>query len=109
MQHHIKLPPQIPGAAGVEEFSDAEVKNLATVQEYMRIAYGSSSSSDAVRHLLTPEATFEAQTFPNVHDPATYADVVAGGHSRPVRLRLRVMRETFDPFAFSVLGTAQAS
>jgi hypothetical protein len=87
MEPHLKLPGDIPGAAGVEEFSDAEVNNLSTVKEYMRIAYGSSSSSEAVRHLMTPDATFEAHdTFPDVHDPATYADVVAGRHSRPLRL-----------------------
>jgi hypothetical protein len=74
------LPRMPPGAAGPEEYSEHERRNLAAAEEYMEIAYDAKrASADAVRHLVAEGAVFEAHsTFPAVHDPLAYAQHHAG-------------------------------
>ena len=69
------LPRMPPGAAGPEEYSEHERRNMAAAREYMELSYDPKrASADAVRHLVAEGASFEAHsTFPAVHDPLAYA------------------------------------
>jgi hypothetical protein len=84
---HKHLPVMTPGAPRPESYTEGERRNLATVREYMDTAYDPKrASADAVRHLVAPEATFEAHTtFPNAHDPLAYAQEHGGARRRGVR------------------------
>ena len=78
------LPRMPPGAAGPEEYSEHERRNMAAAREYMEIAYDPKrASADAVRHLVAEGASFEAHsTFPACHDPLAYAQHHAGTRVR---------------------------
>ena len=80
--HH--LPAMPPGAPRPEDYTDAERRNLGVVHQYMKIAYDpKEASADAVRHLVAADATFEAHTtFPEAHDPLTYAQEHGGARAR---------------------------
>lgn len=69
-----------PGAPRPEAYTDGERRNIATVREYMQIAYDPKrASAEAVRHLVADGATFEAHTtFPRCHDPLAYAQEHGG-------------------------------
>jgi hypothetical protein len=84
---HEHLPVMTPGAPRPESYTEGERRNLATVREYMEAAYDSKrASADAVRHLVAPEATFEAHTtFPNAHDPLAYAQEHGGARGGTAR------------------------
>jgi hypothetical protein len=79
------LPRMPPGAAGPEEYSEHERRNMAAAREYLEIAYDPKrASADAVRHLVAEGAIFEAHsTFPAVHDPLAYAQHHAGACAQP--------------------------
>ena len=68
------------GGASVEDFSDLEVRNMHTVREFMVLSYDPQKAcAQAVAHLVAEGATFEAHTtFPEVHDPAAYAQAHRG-------------------------------
>jgi hypothetical protein len=89
------MPKMMPGAPRPEEYSAAELRNIATVREYMHIAYDPQrASADAVRHLVavaTEVAPFEAPTtFPTVHDVLAYAEVHGGARGMPCADTLRL-------------------
>ena len=78
--HSHPLPRMPPGAAGPEEYSEHERRNMAVAREFMEIAYDPKrASADAVRYLVADGASFEAHsTFPSCHDPLAYAQHHAG-------------------------------
>jgi hypothetical protein len=94
-EHRHHMPKMMPGAPRPEEYSAAELRNIATVREYMHIAYDPQrASADAVRHLVavaTEVAPFEAPTtFPTVHDVLAYAEVHGGARGMPCADTLRL-------------------
>ena len=78
-----------PGAAGPEEYTEHERRNMAAAREYMEIAYDSKrASAEAVKHLVAEGASFEAHsTFPSCHDPLAYAQQHGGARMHAYLLR----------------------